>query len=119
MSPAWGVGCWFVPVVNFWMPYLAVRGCLPADDPRRPRILAWWLAWVGAQLLGTAAGIAAMFSSGTALALSLPAAAADLAAAAWAPGIVTAIAAAHHSAVDGPAPPLQRAAPRYGSPRHP
>ena len=32
-SPAWGVGSWFVPVVNLWMPYAAVRDCLPPGPP--------------------------------------------------------------------------------------
>ena len=46
MSPAWGVGCWFVPIVNLWMPYLAVRDCLPADDPHRARVFTGgWPGW--------------------------------------------------------------------------
>ena len=36
-SPGWGVGAWFVPVVNLWVPYSAIRDCLPPDDPHRPR----------------------------------------------------------------------------------
>ena len=32
-SPAWGVGSWFVPIVNLWMPYGAVRDCLPPGAP--------------------------------------------------------------------------------------
>jgi hypothetical protein len=38
-SPAWGVGSWFVPVVNLWMPYSALRDCLPPGDPRRAHVL--------------------------------------------------------------------------------
>ena len=95
MSPAWGVGCWFVPVVNLWMPYLAVRDCLPAGDPHRARVLHWWIAWLVAEILAVAVGISSLYSSGTALALSIPAALAYLAVAAWAPGIVSAIATAH------------------------
>ncbi len=45
-SPAWGVGCWFVPIVNLWMPYGAVRDCLPPDHPERARVLRWWVAWL-------------------------------------------------------------------------
>ena len=56
-SPAWGVGSWFVPVVNLWMPYSAVRDCLPPDDPHRPRVLHWWIAWLVAASLSSAAGI--------------------------------------------------------------
>jgi hypothetical protein len=94
-SPGWGVGAWFVPVVNLWVPYAAIRDCLPADDPHRPRVLAWWIAWLVAVYTALAAGICALFSSGAALVVSIPAALACLAVIAWAPGIVTAIAAAH------------------------
>jgi hypothetical protein len=94
-SPAWGVGCWFVPVVNLWMPYLAVRDCLPPEDPHRPRVLHWWIALLLAGFLSSGAGAFALFSTGAALVLSIPAAVACLAVIAWAPGIVLAIAAAH------------------------
>ncbi len=94
-SPAWGVGSWFVPVVNLWMPYSAVRDCLPPDHPYRRRVLHWWIAWLLTGFLGTLAAGAALFSTGTALVLSIPAALACLAVIAWAPGIVLAIAASH------------------------
>jgi hypothetical protein len=42
-SPGWGVGSWFVPVVNLWMPYGALRDCLPPGHPRRR---FGWLPWV-------------------------------------------------------------------------
>ena len=98
-SPAWGVGAWFVPVVNLWVPYSAIRDCLPADDPHRQRVLRWWIAWLVAAFGSGAAGICALFSTGTALVLSIPAALACLAVIAWAPGIVSAIAAAHRELV--------------------
>ena len=98
-SPAWGVGAWFVPVVNFWIPYQAVRDCLPPGDAHRARVLHWWIAWLTSIVVGTAVAFTALFSSGAALALSVPAALADLAIIAWAPGIVTAIAAAHREAM--------------------
>jgi hypothetical protein len=94
-SPGWGVGAWFVPVVSLWVPYSAIRDCLPPDDPRRPRVLQWWIAWLVALFGSATAGICALFSTGTALVVSIPAALACLAVIAWAPGIVTAIAAAH------------------------
>ena len=43
-SPGWGVGCWFVPVVNLWMPYQAIRDCLPPGHPARRQVLYAWLA---------------------------------------------------------------------------
>ena len=51
---------WFVPVVNLWMPYSAVRDCLPHDDPHRPRVLHWWIAWLVAAYGTAAAGVCAL-----------------------------------------------------------
>jgi hypothetical protein len=98
-SPAWGVGSWFVPVVSLWVPYSAIRDCLPPDDPNRRRVLHWWIAWLAAAFLCAAAGACALFSTGAALVVSVPAALACLAVIAWAPGIVTAIASAHREAM--------------------
>lgn len=98
-SPAWGVGCWFVPVVNLWMPYGAVRDCLPAGHPHRARVLHWWIAWLLMGFLSTAAGTTALFSTGAALVVSIPAALACLTVVAWSPGIVLAIAASHQEAL--------------------
>ncbi len=98
-SPAWGVGCWFVPIVNLWMPYAAVRDCLPPDHPYRPRVLRWWIALLAAGFLTLTAGAFALFSTGAALVFSVPAALASLAVIAWAPGIVLAIAACHQAAL--------------------
>jgi len=98
-SPAWGVGCWFVPIVNLWMPYGALRDCLPPGHAERPHVLRWWLALLLAGFLSVAAGTAALFSTGAALVVSIPAALACLAVIAWAPGIVVAIAASHQQAL--------------------
>lgn len=103
-SPAWGVGSWFVPVVNFWIPYQAVRDCLPADDPHRARVLHWWLAWIVGGILVSTAFICSLFSSGLGLGFSIPAAIVNLAVIAWAPGVVTAIGAAHRAALERQAP---------------
>ncbi len=94
-SPAWGVGSWFVPVVNLWVPYSAIRDCLPPDDPHRPRMLRWWIAWLVAAFGSSATAVCALFSTGAALVLSIPVALACLAVIAWAPGIVVAISSAH------------------------
>ena len=71
-SPAWGVGSWFVPVVWFWIPYMAVRDCLPPGDPRRARVLQWWIAWTVTFVVGFAFGITALFSTGGALGIGHP-----------------------------------------------
>jgi hypothetical protein len=98
-SPGWGVGSWFVPIVNLWIPYHAVRNCLPPGDPHRPRVLHWWIAWLVTVSVGAAFGVTALFSTGAALALAIPVALADLAIIAWAPGIVGSIGAAHREAM--------------------
>ncbi len=97
-SPAWGVGSWFVPVVNLWFPYQAIRNCLPAGDPHRRVVLQWWLAFIVGGTLGYGAYVAAFFSSGVALGLSIPAALAYIAVLANAPRVVMAIALAHRQA---------------------
>lgn len=99
-SPAWGVGSWFVPIVNLWIPYQAVRDCLPPGDPHRARVLQWWIAWLVTFGVGFAFGVTALFSTGGALVLAIPIAVADIAIIAWAPGIVGSIAAAHRNAME-------------------
>ncbi|HEX3839427.1 MAG TPA: DUF4328 domain-containing protein [Acidimicrobiales bacterium] len=42
-SPGWGVAFWFIPVVQFWMPYQAVRDCLPPGHPTRKTVLPVWI----------------------------------------------------------------------------
>ena len=73
-SPAWGVGSWFVPVVNLWMPYQAIRDCLPPDDPNRTLVLRWWLILMGAWITALGAEIAIFFSEPVALGFAIPAA---------------------------------------------
>jgi hypothetical protein len=98
-SPAWGVGAWFVPVAAYWIPYAALRDCLPPGDPHRARLFRWWIAWLIAGDLTLVAAITASFSTGATLVVSIPAAVACIAVIAGAPGMVTAIAAAHRNAM--------------------
>lgn len=104
-SPGWGVGCWFVPIVNLWMPYGALRACLPPGDPRRAHVLRWWLALYAAWLLSVASTVAVIFSSTAGLIVAIPAALACLAVIAWAPRVVTDIAAVHQEALAGQTTP--------------
>ncbi len=97
-SPAWGVGSWFVPIVNLWMPYQAIRDCLPPDDTGRPLVLQWWLALMGAWSLSVLAEILSFFSSGAGLGVAIPAALFCLLLLATAPRVVTSIATAHRAA---------------------
>ena len=62
-SPGWGVGCWFVPVVALWMPYQALRDCLPPDDPNRKLVRTFWAFFIGQAVFAVAAAAAAFFST--------------------------------------------------------
>jgi hypothetical protein len=94
-SPGWGVGSWFVPIVNLWMPYQAIRDCLPPHDPRRALVVRWWLVLTATWLLTSVAGLVALFSSDAALGIGIPAAVACVGLLATAPQVVTAIRSAH------------------------
>lgn len=49
-SPAWEVGCWFVPVAGLWKPYRAMHEMWRAGDPAAVGssnlIRLWWAAWL-------------------------------------------------------------------------
>ena len=69
-SPAFAVGCWFIPFANLVLPYQAVREAWGAADPELPwstpesrrgsrgsgLVLAWWLTFI----LGSLAGLATL-----------------------------------------------------------
>jgi Domain of unknown function (DUF4328)/Protein of unknown function (DUF2510) len=101
-SAGWGVGSWFVPVVNLWMPYQAIRDCLPPGDPDRPLVLRWWLLLLGSEWLFAAAAISAWFSSSTSLVFCVATGLCALGIFATAPRVVLAIASRHQAALDGP-----------------
>ena len=55
ISPGSAVGYYFIPIINWWMPYTALSQVWDASDPdpraercRRSHwlLLAWWLAWL-------------------------------------------------------------------------
>jgi hypothetical protein len=62
ITPGWAVGSFFVPLLNLWVPYQAMRDLAKASSlPRRweleatsPPILIWWILWVIVQFLGNA-----------------------------------------------------------------
>jgi len=51
-SPAWAAGCWFVPIANLVLPYLAVRDIWAASRPggrwNAALLVTWWIAWLAA-----------------------------------------------------------------------
>jgi hypothetical protein len=62
-SPRWAVGCFFVPIINLWAPYQAMRDLAKASrSPRQweledtpPAIIGWWVLWLIVQFLGNGA----------------------------------------------------------------
>jgi hypothetical protein len=49
-SPGLGVGGWFIPVVNLWFPYQAIRDCLPPEDPGRQVVGRMWACYIAMQV---------------------------------------------------------------------
>ncbi len=50
-SAGLGVASWFIPVVNFWFPYQALRDCLPPDHPDRGVVGRLWAFFIAALVL--------------------------------------------------------------------
>ncbi len=61
-GPGWAVGCFFVPIINLWAPYQAMRDLAKASrSPRQweledtpPVIIIWWVFWLIAEFMGRA-----------------------------------------------------------------
>jgi hypothetical protein len=98
-SPGWGVGCWFVPVVNLWMPYQALRDCLPSGHPTRRRALYTWLLFLLVSLLLPATLVALVGAPSAGVVLVPVSIGVYLALGLGAYRVVTAIATDHRDAV--------------------
>ncbi|MGA2836145.1 MAG: DUF4328 domain-containing protein [Acidimicrobiales bacterium] len=103
-SPGWGVGCWFVPVVNLWMPYQAVRDCLPPGHVHRRRVLYAWLLFLSAGLVGPATLVVLVVDRPAGIALFTAYLGLELALGFNAYRVVQAIAGDHRRAVAAPDP---------------
>jgi hypothetical protein len=99
-SPGWGVAFWFIPVVNFWMPYQALRDCLAPGDASRALVSRYWLFYVGMLAGNVLTLIGLMASTPVGVVFSLAAGVCALGVLATAPKVVTAIATAHRAAVN-------------------
>lgn len=61
IRPGWAIGWHFIPILNFWKPYVAMRQTWNTStrgdrdmDARAPALLKlWWTAWLITTLLGT------------------------------------------------------------------
>jgi len=54
-SPGWAVGCYFIPVLNMWKPYLIMKEIYEAfrQRPSDSKVLPlWWTAWVLSSAVG-------------------------------------------------------------------
>ena len=62
LSAAWAVGCWFVPIVNYFKPFQAMRELWRAGEGTPtwhgqstwPVLGWWWVTWLGFNILGSA-----------------------------------------------------------------
>lgn len=45
-SPGLGVGGWFIPIVNLWFPYQAIRDCLPVGHSGRRVVQGMWACFI-------------------------------------------------------------------------
>jgi hypothetical protein len=62
-SAGLGVGSWFIPVVNLWFPYQAIRDCLPPGDPGRSVVARLWAFFISTSVIIIAADILAIVGS--------------------------------------------------------
>jgi Domain of unknown function (DUF4328)/Protein of unknown function (DUF2510) len=99
-SPGWGVAFWFIPIVNLWMPYQAIRDCLAPGDPNRAVVLRYWLLFVTMSVGATLTVIGLMASTPVGVVFAVLSGCAALGVLATAPSVVSAIATAHHAAVN-------------------
>ena len=97
-SPGWGVAFWFIPVVNLWMPYQAIRDCLAPGDPNRAGVLRYWLCYVGLEVGTVLTILTLFFSTFTGVVFAILTALCALGVIAFAPRVVISIAAAHRAA---------------------
>lgn len=56
LGKGWAIGCWVCPIVNFWFPYQYVvdvwRASRPSDGTGDGLVLAWWLTFLAAGVVG-------------------------------------------------------------------
>jgi hypothetical protein len=99
-SPGWGVAFWFIPIVNFWMPYQAIRDCLAPTDPNRARVLRYWLFNIGVEIGYVLTFFAIILSTPVGVILAVLTGLSALGVLANAPQVVKSIAVTHRAAVN-------------------
>lgn len=99
-TPGWGVAFWFIPVVNLWMPYQAIRDCLAYGDPNRDMVLRYWLLYVGMSVGTGLTIVGLMISTPAGVVFALGTGLCALGVLATAPRVVMSIALAHRAAMN-------------------
>ena len=99
VSPGWGVAFWFIPVLQLWLPYLAVRDLLAKGHPMRRLIGYWWCSVIVALLLESALPLLLAFAHGVGVALIAPEVGALVVLGILLRAIVIGVAAAHSAAL--------------------
>jgi hypothetical protein len=98
-SPGLGVGSWFIPVVNLWFPYQALRDLLPLGHPLRPLALRTWLSYLLMGILAGASELIAFTSIPAGVAIGMVAIIGWIFIGTWAYRLVNAVSANHAEAV--------------------
>lgn len=98
-SPGLGVGSWFIPVVNLWFPYQALRDLLPPGHGTRPLVLRTWLGFAFTSFAVFVSELTAFASLQVGVAIGIVAILGWILVGTWGHRVVKAIVADHGEAV--------------------
>jgi hypothetical protein len=98
-SPGLGVGSWFIPVVNLWFPYQALRDLLPPGHAARPLVLRTWLGFAFTALAVFVAEVTAFAWLKVGVVIGIVAILGWILVGTWAYRVVKAVSADHREAV--------------------
>ncbi len=99
-SAGLGVGSWFIPVVNVWFPYQALRDCLPPGHPDRTLVGRLWACFIAALVLTLVSQVLAWAGSPVGFAVAGAALVAGSGFAVFGVRTVDAVAASHRALLD-------------------
>jgi hypothetical protein len=98
VSSGWGVAGWFIPIVQLFLPYLAVRGLLPEGHRTRRILPYWWTSLIVSTVLLGALPFLVVFARPVGVVDVVLSVLLDVAVAALARSIVVAVVADHRAA---------------------
>ncbi len=100
-SAGLGVGSWFIPVVNLWFPYQALRDCLPPGHADRPTVGRLWTCFITLIVVTPIADVLMWVGTPVALVFAAAAMALGVGFAYFGIRTVRAVAAAHQGLITG------------------